>query len=237
MFCRERERDANWHMDGHMHTQTFRHAEIESCEYGMKENSICNRTHIPLSTRYTQLLIEQSLWCEKFWMKCYLFITLFTIYIAQKSHDPPGNQHPSHLGQTLSTQSHLTTCYASRHYKTGRVISVEGIAWHEQCGNFMVSITLMWKDVRFEHKTCDVPKSTIGTNPVIAVTNVNNKRVNVGKLCLGHVLKYNYKLWMMHVIRQTFFKFFIASMSYSYKPSRFGIWHRRHILKNTAISS
>ena len=29
----------------------------------------------------------------------------------------------------LSTQSHLTTCYASRHYahKTGRVISAEGI--------------------------------------------------------------------------------------------------------------
>ena len=28
---------------------------------------------------------------------------------------------------TLSTQSHLTTFYASRHDKTGRVISAEGI--------------------------------------------------------------------------------------------------------------
>ena len=34
--------------------------------------------------------------------------------------------HESRL-YSLSTQSHLTTCYASRHYATGRVISPEGI--------------------------------------------------------------------------------------------------------------
>ena len=42
--------------------------------------------------------------------------------------------HSSSAWRPLSTQSHLTTCYASRHYAyiTGRVISAEGIAWTQK---------------------------------------------------------------------------------------------------------
>ena len=39
----------------------------------------------------------------------------------------------------LSTQSHLTTCYASRHYKTGRVISAEGIGHVLSYGSSKIS--------------------------------------------------------------------------------------------------
>ena len=73
-----------------------------------------------------QLLVIESDSCSYVWN----FNWAFLFHFDHKVFLPAGK-----FGQTglhaLSSQSHLTTCYASRHDKTGSIISEEGIVLHD----------------------------------------------------------------------------------------------------------
>ena len=82
-----------------------------SCSHGQMSSWWCSKYSVCFSWHISWIARQGQVYLLV-WDKIYKFVKI-------------GHYNKTHL-QSLSTQSHLTTCYASRHY-AGRVISVEGI--------------------------------------------------------------------------------------------------------------